>query len=241
MQSFDITTVLFAALAIFVIWKLRSVLGTRTGTERPPVDPYRKPNGDARPGAPADGEASNVIRVPGAAAEAATGVKPPVVERWKDYAAAGTSTYAALEAIAARDPSFDIKQFLSGAQSAYEIIVTAFGNGDRKTLKPLLASDVYDNFESVIAQKERDGHKTQTTIVSIGNSALHDAQMRGNDAQLAVKFASKLISVTRDRAENVVDGSPDKVVDMVDVWTFARDVRSGNPNWRLIATDAGHA
>ena len=79
------------------------------------------------------------------------------------------------------------------------------------------------------------------SLVSISNSVLHDALMRGNDAQLAVKFASKLISVTRDRAENVVDGSPDKVVDMVDVWTFARDVRSGNPNWRLIATDAGHA
>jgi predicted lipid-binding transport protein (Tim44 family) len=119
------------------------------------------------------------------------------------------------------------------------MIVTAFANGDRKTLKDLLSRDVYDGFERAIVERERRGEKVETTFVSIDRADIAAVEVRGTSAQITVRFLSKLITATRDAAGAVVDGSPDVVVDVTDVWTFARTLGSRDPNWQLVATEAG--
>jgi predicted lipid-binding transport protein (Tim44 family) len=240
-MSLDATTIVFAIIAIFVIWKLYSVLGTRTGAERPPLDPTnpimgrdtRRPGGN---GAPPTGQ---VIRLPGAAHEPppAPAVDP---QRWKDFVEAGSKAAAGLDAIAAADPSFSPAGFVAGAKAAYEQIVLAFATGDRNALAGLLATDVLDSFSKAISDRLARQETMQTNIVSIDSAKIEDARLSGGVAQVAVRFASKLISATRDKAGAVVDGSADAVADHLDLWTFSREVASRNPNWRLTATESGH-
>jgi predicted lipid-binding transport protein (Tim44 family) len=233
---FDIYTIIFLALAVFIFLRLRSVLGQRTGRERPPYDPYsaREP---IRP-AP-----EKVVALPNRAAETAPKpvAEPPVAptERWAGIAAPGSVVAAGLDAIAAADTNFDPKHFLVGARAAYEMIVTAFAEGDRRTLSNLLAREVYEGFESAISERESRGNKVETKFVSIDSTDITGAELRGRTAQVTVRFVSKLVSVTRDKAGNVVDGNPDAVTDVTDVWTFARDLSSRDPNWKLVATEAG--
>ena len=236
-EPFDITTVIFALLAAFVVWKLRSVLGTRTGHERPPQE---RPG---RAGPVEDGKPEGkVIRLPGAASDAGVGGDEgrAGAERWAPFAASGSSVAAGFDQTVALDPSFRPREFVEGAKSAYEMIIGAFAAGDRQTLKGLLAKDVYDSFATAIGEREARGETVETTFVSIDKCDYVDVQMRGKTANISVKFQSKLISATRDKTGAVIDGSADKVVDMVDIWTFARDVTSRDPNWRLVATEAGH-
>lgn len=117
------------------------------------------------------------------------------------------------------------------------MIVLAFAAGDRATLEPLLARDVFDSFSAAITDREGRGHKVETTFVSMEKALIADAQMRGRTAQVAVKFQPQLITVTRDRDGAIVDGSTDHVADVTDLWTFARDINSRDPNWRLVATE----
>jgi predicted lipid-binding transport protein (Tim44 family) len=236
----DVTTIIFAILAIFVVWKLRSVLGTRTGAERPPRDPFnRAARGELKPEpAPYNKEP---IRLPGGAAEPPAAEAPePAVDRWAGVAEPGSKAAAGLDAIAQAQPSFDAKAFLEGAKGAYEMIVTAFAAGDRATLRNLLAKDVFDSFQQAIADRETRGEKVETTFVSIDKATIEDAALRGDTAQIAVKFQSKLITATRDKAGVIIDGNAERVVDMIDIWTFARDVSARDPNWKLVATDSGH-
>ncbi len=232
---FDIYTIIFLALAVFIFLRLRSVLGQRTGRERPPYDPYaaREP---ARP-AP-----EKVVALPNRAPEA-TNVKPaePVApaERWKGVAALGSPLAGGLDSIVAADPNFDHKHFLTGARAAYEMIVNAFAEGDRRTLKNLLSREVYDGFEAAITEREKRGEAVESRFVSIDNAEITAAELRQRTAQLTVRFQSKLVSVTRDKNGVVIDGNADKVTDVTDVWTFARDLSSRDPNWKLVATEAG--
>ena len=129
---------------------------------------------------------------------------------------------------------------LAGAKGAYEMIVLAFANGDRRALKDLLSPDVYESFEAVIKDREKHEQKTETRFVSIDKAELVGAEARDRAAQLTVRFVSQMISVTRDKTGAIVDGNPDKVADITDVWTFARDTSSRDPNWKLVATEAGH-
>jgi predicted lipid-binding transport protein (Tim44 family) len=232
---FDIYTIIFLALAVFIFLRLRSVLGQRTGRERPPYDPYSAR--DAVRGAAAE----KVVTLPPRNAEA--GPKPADIadrgERWKGIAQPGSPIASGLDAIVADDKTFDPKHFLTGARAAYEMIVTAFAEGDRRNLKNLLSRDVYDGFEAAIRDRETKGHTTETKFVSIDIAEITGAEMRNRAAQVTVRFVSQLISVTRDRTGTVVDGSPDKVTEVTDVWTFARDVSSRDPNWKLVATEAG--
>ena len=147
---------------------------------------------------------------------------------------------AGLDAIARDDRTFDAKEFIIGAGKAYEMIVVAFAAGDRRTLKNLLSREVYDGFEAAIRDRESKGEKAETRFVSIDRADIIGAELRARTAQVTVRFVSQLISVTRDRNGNVIDGSPEKVTDVTDVWTFARDVTSRDPNWKLVATEAGH-
>ena len=235
-DSFDITTLIFIVLAVFVIWRLRSVLGQKTGNEQPPFDPLSRRDAGLLPGNPA-AEQDNVVRLPGA-----NGTRPaeaPPAERWKDIAEPGTPMSQALTEIARVEPTFDANGFLEGAKAAYEMIVTAFAQGDRRTLKDLLSREVYEGFERAIGERERRGEKVETTFVSIDKAEMAGAEVQGKQAQIVVRFLSKLITATRDAGGVVVDGSPEAVVDVTDVWTFARTLGSRDPNWLLVATEAG--
>jgi predicted lipid-binding transport protein (Tim44 family) len=119
------------------------------------------------------------------------------------------------------------------------MIVTAFAEGDRRTLKNLLSREVFDGFEAAISEREKKGEKSETRFVSLDTADIVGAEVRGRSAQITVRFQSKLISATRDRTGAVIDGNPEKVADVTDVWTFARDMSSRDPNWKLIATEAG--
>jgi predicted lipid-binding transport protein (Tim44 family) len=233
----DIYTIIFLALAVFIFLRLRNVLGQRTGSERPPFDRAAR---NAVPG----GNDNNVVPIPGkvidqAPLAPAAEVAPPT-DRWKGLAEPGSSLAQGLDAIVARDSSFDPKHFLSGARSAYEMIVLAFANGDRRALRDLLSSEVFDSFEAVIRDREKYEQKTETRFVSIDKAELVGAELRDRMAQLTVRFVSQMISVTRDKTGTIVDGNPDKVADITDVWTFARDATSRDPNWKLVGTGSAH-
>jgi len=229
----DIYTIIFLALAVFIFLRLRSVLGQRTGSERPPYD-RAAPNVVQR-----TQDNNNVVPMPGAVidqAPLAPSADVAPADRWKDIAEPGTPLAAGLDGIAVHDSSFDPRHFISGARSAYEMIVLAFANGDRRSLKDLLSSEVYDSFEAVIKDREKHEQKTETRFVSIDKAELVGAEARDRAAQLTVRFVSQMISVTRDKTGAIVDGNPDKVADITDVWTFARDTSSRDPNWKLVGT-----
>jgi predicted lipid-binding transport protein (Tim44 family) len=233
----DIYTIILLALAVFIFLRLRNVLGQRTGSERPPYDRAAR---NVVQGA----QDNNVVPIQGAVIEQAplapaASVTAPT-DRWKGLAEPGTSLALGLDAIAAQDSSFDPRHFLSGARGAYEMIVLAFANGDRRALKDLLSSEVYDSFEAVIRDREKQEQKTETRFVSIDKAELVGAEAREKAAQLTVRFVSQMISVSRDKAGTIVDGNPDKVTDITDVWTFARDTTSRDPNWKLVGTGSGN-
>lgn len=241
MLPLDPLTIVFALVAIVVIWKLRSVLGERTGLEKPPRQRFfGRPTDPGPTGAPGDAPSStgprNVIRLPGASASA----PPADPNRWRGYAEPGSVVTAGLDAIAAADPTFSAGPFLEGAKTAYEAIVTAFAAGERKTLQSLLAGDVYDGFNAALLDREKRGERLTTTFVSMDEANFQAASLEGRTARATVRFLSKQISATHDGKGGLTDGSPDRVVDMNDIWTFARDVTSRDPNWKLVATESGH-
>ncbi|MGH6674032.1 MAG: Tim44/TimA family putative adaptor protein [Xanthobacteraceae bacterium] len=233
----NIYTIIFLALAVFIFLRLRSVLGRRTGRERPPYDPYsardavRSPVGDKK-----------VVALPPRPAEAAprqAEVAQQPAERWKGIVETGSPAAAGLDAIAAADTDFDAQHFITGARAAYEMVVAAFAAGDRRQLRGLLSREVFDGFDAHIGERESRGETVETKFVSIDSSTITAAELRARSAQITVRFASKLISATRDRSGTVIDGSAEKVSDVTDVWTFARDVSSRDPNWKVAATEAG--
>ncbi|HEY8334016.1 MAG TPA: Tim44/TimA family putative adaptor protein [Tardiphaga sp.] len=229
----DIYTIIFLALAVFIFLRLRNVLGQRTGTERPPFDRAAR---DVLQGS----QDSNVVPLPGSVIDqppmAPTAEVTPPSDRWKGIAEPGSPLAAGLDSIVAQDASFDPRHFLSGAKGAYEMIVLAFANGDRRALKDLLSSEVFDSFDAVIKDREKNEQKTETRFVSIDKAELVNAEVRDRNAQLTVRFVSQMISVTRDKSGAIVDGNAEKVSDITDVWTFARDIASRDPNWKLVGT-----
>jgi predicted lipid-binding transport protein (Tim44 family) len=231
---FDIYTIIFLALAVFIFLRLRNVLGQRTGSERPPFDRTAR---NAVQGTP---DGNNVITVPGKlidpGAPAPVADAIPAGDRWKGLAEPGSALARGLDAIVTQDSSFDPRHFISGARSAYEMIVLAFANGDRRALRDLLSPDVFESFEAVIKDREKHEQKTETRFVSIDKAELPGAELRDRPAQLTVRFVSQMISVTRDKMGTIVDGNPDKVADITDIWTFARDTSSRDPNWKLVGT-----
>jgi predicted lipid-binding transport protein (Tim44 family) len=233
---FDIYTIIFLALAVFIFLRLRSVLGQRTGRERPPYDPYSARDAVRSPAS------DKVVALPPRPAEVASRpveVSQPPAERWKDIAENGSAVATGLDAVAAADSSFDAKHFITGARAAYEMIVTAFAAGDRRQLRSLLSREVFDGFDSAIGERESRGETAETRFVSVDGSTITGAELRKGAAQITVRFVSKLVSATRDRSGAVIDGNADKVTDVTDVWTFARDISSRDPNWKVVATEAG--
>jgi predicted lipid-binding transport protein (Tim44 family) len=222
--SFDYTTIVFAVLALFVLFKLKSVLGTPPRNERPQAGATSRQLDQPGPAKSPDNSRSNS--------------EPTPYQPWQSVA--DQKTWAGLDDIKRADPSFAIDSFLSGCRKAYEIIIGAFASGDRAALKTLLAPDVFEGFASAIAARDLAGEKTETTIVSIEKSSIEQALMKGDAAQITIRFSSKLISVTRDKSGNIVSGDSDQIVNIIDIWTFSRDVKDRDPNWKLISTETGH-
>lgn len=232
-DSLDATTLIFLALAVFVIWRLRSVLGQKTGTERSPFKPV-----DRNQPTVARKEGYNVVRLPGA-----DRVAPPLQvaepRDWRGITEPGSPVAAGLEQILQIEPNFDPRAFLDGSKSAYEAIVIAFAKGDRKTLRSLLSREVCEGFEREISEREAKRHVLETTFVSLDKAEIAAVEVRNRVAQVTVRFLSHLITATRDADGKVVDGSAEAVVEVPDVWTFARTLGTRDPNWQLVATEAG--
>jgi predicted lipid-binding transport protein (Tim44 family) len=229
MPEIDLPTVIFALVALFVAWKLRSVLGMRQDSERPGelAAPLRR----------APGPASAPVAQPDAAPSAPVSQEAPA-DRWKGVAEPDPAVWSGLEAITAADRSFSPQAFLAGARGAYDMVVHAFAAGDSDALKSLMAPEAFVNFESAIHARANDGHTMSTTVVSIDNATIAGAALVGQTARIIVRFVAKLSSVTRDAQGEVIDGSANSVVDHIDLWTFARDIRSRDPNWQLTATES---
>jgi predicted lipid-binding transport protein (Tim44 family) len=232
----DITTIIFLAVAVVVFLRLRNVLGKRTGSERPPFDPY------ARRETPVGKPGDKVIDLPSrrAAPREVTGPETgtSVDERIKTAAPAGSGLHEALKTVALADRSFDPDSFLAGAKAAYEMIVTAFAEGDRKTLKQLLSREVYDGFVGAISEREGRAETIEFKFVGIDKAEITAAGVKGNTVQVTVRFLSKLVSATRNKAGEVVDGDPAQVSDVTDIWTFEREASARDPNWKLVATES---
>lgn len=220
---FDI--ILFAMVAAFLILRLRSVLGRRTGHERRPD--ALKPHPVERTG---DKAGNNVVPLGARSAAAelplATG-KPP------DAVAAG------LEQIRSADPAFDPAGFLEGARMAFEMIVAAFAAGDKTQLRPLLSDDVYKPFSDAITEREAAGETLETRILRLKSIDIAEAALVGRMARVTVKFVTDQINVLRAHDGSIVDGHPEEPTEKIDFWTFVRDTRSSDPNWVLTATASG--
>jgi predicted lipid-binding transport protein (Tim44 family) len=221
-MTLDPMTIAFAVVAIFVAWRLWSVLGTRTGAERPPTAPAARPiRGD---------DIVDVTPAP----------PPPSSDRWRGVAEPGSPLARGLDALAASDPGFDPQHFLAGARAAYEMIINAFAAGDAESLRRLLAPEPLSNFLSAIEARKTAGQRMIVTLVSLDKAEIVEAGVRDGLAQVAVRFAAKMNSVTTDPSGAVVQGSATEIADHIDLWTFARPLSSRDPNWLLAATQASH-
>ncbi|MCF1468234.1 Tim44 domain-containing protein [Agrobacterium vitis] len=230
MGSNDFVTLFFLVAAVLIFWQLRSVLGRRTGNEKPPKDPFA-----GRPDAPSPAaEDARVVTLP-RRDEADGEERQTAIDA---YAPAGTPLNQQLRQVVEVDPSFVPKEFLNGARMAYEMIVTAFATGDRKSLKDLLSREVYDGFDAAITEREQRGEVMKSTFVGIDKAEITGAEVRGQEVQITVRLVSQLISATYDSQGAVIEGDAESVGDVNDIWTFARDTRSRDPNWKLIATES---
>lgn len=209
--------VLLAMVAAFLALRLYSVLGKRTGHEQQPL-PRAADDRMATPSLPraADAPAEPREALPRAVEAEAEG---------------------GLRAIVAADPSFDVAQFLEGARSAYRMILEAFWKGDRETLHWLADDQVRTEFEAAIAAREEAGETLDNRLVRIDRAVIAEASLAGKVARVTVRFDADIAAVTRDRDGNVTAGSLTDAVETHDVWTFARDLASGDPNWKLADTD----
>lgn len=232
-QAFDPLNLLILAIAVVVILRLRSVLGKRTGNERPPFDPYAAQRRAEKPQAN-----GNVINLP----QRDNGPDNPVLDTpaepvWSGYAEADSNVAKGLEKIAASDSQFSTRTFVDGAKVAYEMVVTAFAQGDRQSLKNLLSRDVYEGFAKAIEDREKAGNVLESRFVGIDKADLVGADLKGKKATITIRFLAEFISATLDKAGEVIEGDPKQVREVTDVWTFERDTGSRDPNWKLAATD----
>ena len=237
-NNYDI--ILIGLVAVFLILRLRSVLGKRTGNERPPArDPFTPPA--PPPATPRNGDAAqgndNVVPLPTAnqpaprpsnATSGPGGIRATVMP---------TAT-PGVNAIRAADPSFDPLGFAAGARAAFTAIVEAFARGDTATLKPLLDGPTFASFEGAIRGRAERNEKAEGTLIGFEASDIAGAEMQGTHAAVTVRFVSEQINVVRNAEGQIVDGNPNEVQKVVDLWTFRRDTKSSDPNWQLIKTES---
>jgi predicted lipid-binding transport protein (Tim44 family) len=237
----DLITLISLVVAVVAIWKLRSVLGRRTSDDEARVDRQIRAQ-EARQRATAGQE--KVVTLPrrdrdeqGATAKPDQAALAEAEARVKTFAS-DPAVERGLLAILREDSQFDPEHFIKGAKQAYEMIVTAFAEGNRKILKDLLSREVMDGFSNAIAERERRGEVIDQSFVGISKADIVEADVKNGQAVVTVKFESQLISATRDRGGEVIAGDPQKITDVTDYWSFAREINSRNPNWRLVATES---
>jgi predicted lipid-binding transport protein (Tim44 family) len=219
MANSDLFEILIlATIAVVILFRLYSVLGRRTGNERPPSQ-------DRFQLSPPAGKvaADNVVPLP----------LPRSTDAPLDPVARG------LADIRQADRNFDADHFVAGARHAYELIVTAFAANDRAVLKPLLSAEVYGAFDGVMRARESHNEKVTFTFVGFKDSKIAEAMLKGKMADVTVSFVAQFISATTDANGAVVDGDPKSVREVTDVWSFEHNVRASDPNWMLVATSGG--
>jgi predicted lipid-binding transport protein (Tim44 family) len=225
---FDPVNLVLAGLAIFIFWRLRAVLGTRTGTERSAKDIFF----------PESKTADAAVRADEKLAERRADQPPPVRRPvWTDVAPEGSGLALNLEEIRKVDGGFDPKAFLGGAKVAYEMIVEAFAKGDKAALKKLLSSEVLEGFASAIDERAKDGQKLDFRFIGFEKAEIKQASLVGKTATIDVKFVTQIISATYDKAGALVEGDTKAVRDVVELWSFERDTAQKDPNWRVVATE----
>lgn len=243
-NNYDI--ILIGLVAVFLILRLRSVLGKRTGNERPPArDPFTPPApppASSRGGNDAAQGNDNVVPLPSA--------NQPAPNQSTHRPSSATSgpggiratvmptASAGVAAIRAADPSFDPLGFAAGARAAFTAIVEAFARGDTNALKPLLDSATFASFEGAIRGRIERKEKAEGTLIGFEASDIAAAELQGSHAAVTVRFVSEQINVVRNAEGMIVDGNPNEVQKVVDLWTFRRDTKSGDPNWQLIKTES---
>jgi predicted lipid-binding transport protein (Tim44 family) len=215
--GFPLDLVLFGMIAAFLVLRLRSILGRRTGYERPPQVNPPVPRAVAAPGPVIEGRAEPA---PAAASRPVPAPATPLGQ-----------SVARLRAI---DPTFDVARFLDGAEKAFRIIVAAFATGDRTALRSLLSDDTYRAFSQAIESREAAGHVQVSEIRGMETVAIEEAELRGTTAAVTVRFVSDQISLTHDKDGHPVAGT-DAVTEITDLWTFERDLAARDPTWRLVA------
>ncbi len=234
----DISTLIILAVAFVVLFYLRSILGQKTGHQAPPDFSERMKRREASN----DDEPSsdNVVKLPTRNNNQIDDEekKNPVLEEIDKIAKPRTKLNKALKSIVSVDPSFSPKQFLGGADMAYEMIVDAFARGDQSALKPLLSNDVYKGFVSAIKQREKNGQSVKSSFIGIDESNVSGAELIDDEASVTVKFVSQIVSATYDKEGSVIEGDEEEIVRVKDIWTFNRNLKDNNPNWKLVATES---
>ncbi|MFM9940891.1 MAG: Tim44/TimA family putative adaptor protein [Hyphomicrobiaceae bacterium] len=239
--NFDIFTLVFLVLAVVIVFKLKSVLGKRSSEDDARVERMKA---EQRARAAQD----KVVAMPRREAPAAPGgqaeapvAQPTVADteaKVRNFASGDEALGKGLVAIHQADRTFDPELFVKGARQAYEMIVTAFAEGNRKLLKTLLSREVFDSFSAAISDRESRGEQIDQSFVGINKADIIEAELKKGQAQISVRFISELFTATRDKAGVVIAGDPTKNREVVDIWTFSRDTSSRDPNWRLVATQA---
>jgi len=223
-QFLDI--IFFAMIAVFLVLRLRGVLGRRDEDEDGRKDIFDRGRGD-------DPAEDNIIQLPERNDPLASDPEDD------DFESAGGEVdelTRGFREIQTKDPTFDRSEFLVGARVAFEMVLNAYASGDTDTLKQLLNNDVYANFAKVIQDRERAGHVMEDTLVGIRTADIIEAFIEGRFVNITVKFVTDQINITRDENGDVVDGNPNAVIKVTDFWTFARESNSRDPNWELVAT-----
>lgn len=220
MSSAVIQLLVLAGIAIFLILRLRSVLGSREGFEKPSVPV---------------GGANDQNRVPRREFEVIEG---GVDRDITDHVDDGTEAAKALAAMKIAEPGFNVGEFLQGARSAYEMILMAFEQGDMEAVKPFVADDVYEAFTDVIRQREEQGLTIDANFVGMREVSLVDASFERDTStgEITVRFIGELTSVVRNAEGEIIEGDPQAIKRQKDVWSFARQMGTGDPNWQLVAT-----
>ncbi len=218
MSSSIIQLIVLAAIAIFLILRLRDVLGTREGFEKPVVP--RQPDEQIR-----RRERFEVIE---------GGADADITDHVPENSAAAQ----ALSAMKAAEHDFNVGEFLNGARGAYEMILMAFEAGEMSKIRPFLSDDVYESFAAVVEERNRKGLTIEASFIGLREMKLADAQFdaQTKEGEITVRYIGELTSVVRDNAGEIIEGNPKEVKRQKDVWTFARIMGSANPNWQLVAT-----
>lgn len=241
--NIDILTLIALLVTVFVVIKLRSALGTRTPDEDQARYERQAKAREARERAAEAGD--KVVTLPRREQENADysnyeDEPEKTAEERLELRAATILPGARPEIlkIAERDPSFDAEHFASGAKQAYEMIVTAYAEGNRELLSNLLSRDVFEGFASAMDDRDTRGEKVDQSFVGIHKCDITDAELIGSDANITLKFVSQLITATMDSSGAVIAGDSQKIQEVTDIWTFSRDIDAQDPNWRLVATQA---